>query len=209
MSELEDEAPELEPEDAPQESLRSLPRWKVASLALAVVSILVGFGMQVTAGDGGETATTSAPGSASGSASSPELSGSLVPQGTPPITPGGQEGEPQGEASADEAPGGASDWSPFFVKGGFSFFVGFCIGYALRTFFKVSAVALGLVFLLLFGLEYVGFIQVDWASAGELYDQVVARLSGELESLKGFVTGSLPSVGLAGLGLFAGFKRTR
>jgi uncharacterized membrane protein (Fun14 family) len=95
------------------------------------------------------------------------------------------------------------------VKGGFSFFVGFCIGYALRAFFKISAVALGVVFLAIFGLQQIGIVEVDWGTAGELYDAAIEKVSGELDSFRGFLTGSLPSAGLAAFGLYAGFRRTR
>ena len=39
-------------------------------------------------------------------------------------------------------------------------------------------------------------------------DVALARITRELESLSDFVSGTLPSAGLASFGLFAGFKRS-
>ena len=171
------------------------------------MSVLFGFGLRMASGSTGDSGGASSP--AADTATTTTQS-SLLPSGTPGTFPGS--GETDG-GSGGGAPATAAaeegDWSPFFIKGGFSFFVGFCIGYALRAFFKISAVALGLVFLVVFGLEYAGLLQVDWDSAGELYDAAIAKLGTEFDSAKAFITGSLPSAGLAGLGLYAGFKRTR
>lgn len=101
---------------------------------------------------------------------------------------------------------GLGAWSPFLVKGGFSFVVGFCLGYALRAFFKISAIALGVIFLALFALQHFEIVTIDWSAFEKVYDDGVARLSGEFESLKATMNGSLPSAALAGLGLFTGFK---
>jgi uncharacterized membrane protein (Fun14 family) len=192
---------------APEQGARpgALPVWKKALLGLAAASVLFGFGLRVFAGPSvSPTSEEAAPTPRSTGVTAPQ-SGSLLPGGTPgtvPETTGGGETT----AAAPDEPG---DWSPLFIKGGFSFFVGFCIGYALRAFFKISAVALGLVFLVIFGLEYTGLIEVDWQTASGWYDAALEKVSTEFESVKGFVTGSLPSAGLAVVGLYAGFKRTK
>jgi len=133
---------ELEEEFDEQEPYR-IPLWKKLLLALAVASVLFGLGLQVFGGE-------AAPGT--GTAGTPSAAGGA---GFVPATSPG--GAPTGTAES----GSASEWSPFFVKGGFSFFVGFCIGYALRAFFKISAVALGIVFLAIFGLQQIGIVEVD------------------------------------------------
>lgn len=187
MAEDEPELPHDDEEAAPA----ALPLWKKVVVGLSILSVLFGFGLQAMADD--------AP------PSSPPPGSALTDGGStilPTTFPRAEQEEPTATATA-------SEYSPFFVKGGFSFFVGFCIGYALRAFFKISAVALGVVFLVIFGLQQLGVVDVDWDTAGELYDSALAKLSDEFQSFKGFITGSLPSAALAGLGLYTGFKRTR
>ena len=108
---------------------------------------------------------------------------------------------------AEETPEPAADWYPAVFRLGFSFFVGFCIAYALRAFFKVSLAAIGVILLALFGLQYAGVVQVDWSAMGRHYDGVVGWLAGQFSGFKNFVTGYLPSAASAGVGLFAGFRR--
>jgi uncharacterized membrane protein (Fun14 family) len=192
-----------------------LPRWKKLLLATAALFVLVGFALRAAADEAPGSGTSVARDDAATTA--PGTRTSLVPGGTPGTFPETSPGappedptrEPGSDPDASAATDRPSDWSPFFIKGGFSFFVGFCIGYALRAFFKISAVALGLVFLVLFALQYFELIQVDWAAADTLFDAAVDKVAGELGSVKGFVTGSLPSAALAAGGLYAGFKRTR
>jgi uncharacterized membrane protein (Fun14 family) len=90
---------------------------------------------------------------------------------------------------------------------GFSFFVGFAIAYALRTFLKVSIVTIGILLLGLFGLQYAGVITVDWAAMEQHYDTVVAWLRTETETFRTFVTGYLPSSAMGVLGMVVGFRR--
>ena len=114
---------------------------------------------------------------------------------------------PRQEIPDAQASGAASDWSPALMKGGLSFIVGFCIGYALRTFFRIGAVMMGLVLLAVFGLSYAGVVQVDWTAINGFFDRAVAGIKDQVGSVQTFVAGSLPSAGLAGAGLFTGFKK--
>ena len=98
-------------------------------------------------------------------------------------------------------------WSPFFLKGSFSFFVAFCVGYATRVWLKAAALVLGTFFLGVFLLSYAGALDVDWTTLESWWDALTARVRSEAADFKTFVTGSLPAAGLAGLGLLAGFKR--
>ena len=115
-------------EKKPQSAERKpLPRWKKIAMGVAALFVVVGLSLSAfgSSGDaGGDAGAVTAPGG--------QAAGFL---------PGQAGGESTQTSAADDSP---SSWSPFFVKGGFGFFVGFCIGYALRTFFKVSAVAVGL-----------------------------------------------------------------
>jgi len=101
----------------------------------------------------------------------------------------------------------ATPWSPLFLKGGLSIFVGLCVGHALRAFMKLSMIALGVAFIVMLGLQYSGLLEIDWEAASGFYDQLSTRVAGELASLRSFIAGSLPSAGLGSVGLIAGFKR--
>jgi uncharacterized membrane protein (Fun14 family) len=198
VSEELDEREVAEPSaDAPRGLLQrigELARWQKVLLACSVASIALGLCLELFGG--GEEPTPVESAGASGAGVAPQAT-SLVP-----TTP---DGPASGEAPAPED-ASAGGWSPFFVKGGFSFFFGFCVGYALRAFFKVSAIALGVIFLALLGLQQVGFVEIRWDAISAAWDGTTAKLSDELESIKTFLTGSLPSAALGGLGLFAGFK---
>lgn len=133
----------------------------------------------------------------------PGLPGST---GEPAATPEGEDaGEPSGEAVVGADPD--DPWSPAIFRMGFSFFVGFAMAFALRTFAKVTLFSAGVFFLLLFGLQYAGLVEVKWTAMADRYDTIQAWLKAQLGGFQAFVTGYLPSAaaGLAGLGL--GFIR--
>lgn len=94
------------------------------------------------------------------------------------------------------------------AKGGLSFFLAFCVGYALRTFIKGAMLVIGIVALAIFGLQKAGIVgEIDWEVARGYWDDLTAGIGRQFESLKTFVAGSLPSAGSAGLGLLVGFRR--
>lgn len=98
-------------------------------------------------------------------------------------------------------------WSPTIFRLGFSFFVGFAVAYAVRTFIKLSVVAAGFVLLLLFGLQYAGIIEVRWGRIADHYDTFGGWFSGQFKSLSSFITGELPSAASVTAGLVLGFRR--
>jgi uncharacterized membrane protein (Fun14 family) len=108
----------------------------------------------------------------------------------------------------EEAPAiQVGDWSALFMKLGFSFFVGFSIGYAVSTGLRLAAFTAGLIFLLLFGLQYAGLITVNWHGMESWYDALIAWLKPHIGSFREFIASNLPASGLAAAGLFVGFKR--
>jgi len=112
-----------------------------------------------------------------------------------------------GESEVPAAESGIHGWSPFFMKGGFSFIIGFAVGYAVRTFLKMSLLIAGVVSLAVFGLSYAGLVDVDWSTISGLFDDAMARVREEAGHFKTFVTGSLPSASFAAVGLLFGFRR--
>lgn len=176
---------------------RSMPFWKKFLFTLATLSLLLGLGLKsygALQGSDGNAAHAAGQGSGSSAlVAGAEASGSSGSAG--------QDAESAGKMERLQA------WSPTFLKLGFSFFIGVAVGYALRTFFKFGLVAVGAIALAIFGLSYMGLLEVDWVAIESRYDALALRLREEISSLAGFAKGSLPSAALGGLGLFAGLKR--
>jgi uncharacterized membrane protein (Fun14 family) len=99
------------------------------------------------------------------------------------------------------------DWSAFLMKLGFSFVVGFSIGYAAAGFLRLTVFILGSIFLLLFALQYIGLIHVNWGGMEGFYDSFILWLKPHIGSFKDFITGNMSSSVLASAGLWMGFKR--
>ena len=177
-------------------SLKNLPVWNKLLLVLAVLSMLAGAGLWAARAVGGER-PTSQRAQAGGQAGA---MGFVDPQTGKNRPLAGGTGQQQ-EAAAD-------DWSPAFFKLGGSFLIGFCMGYALRAFFKMSIVALGVVFLAMFALNYYSKEPIiNWSAVSGLMEQLMAKVQSEMGGFKTFVEGSLPSASLAALGLYTGFKK--
>jgi uncharacterized membrane protein (Fun14 family) len=178
------------PENAPK---RALPPWKKLLLAVAGVFVLVGAVLgfahdkKTTSGDGATVQST----------------------GGEHHYLSGEDSTGAGTGAEGTEAGGVTSYSPFFVKGGLSFFAGFAIGFALRAFFKISLLVIGLILLAIFGLSYAGVdvIHIDWTKLDAYFDQFAAAVKEQASGFKTFVTGSLPSAALATLGLLTGFKR--
>ncbi len=189
----EDRNPSDAPGDRQQQSLdrgetRRLAGWQKIAVGISVALTLVGLAVYA-AGSFGEAA---APATRKRAPVQPK---GFVPTGTSETS------------DTAEAPAGEGDWRPVLFRLGFSFFVGFCVAYALRAFFKISIVAIGLVLLLLFGLQYAGLIDVDWAAMEGCYDSASAWLWRQVTSLRRFVTGYLPSSASGIAGMAVGLKR--
>lgn len=103
--------------------------------------------------------------------------------------------------------GAASDWAPGLLKMGFSFFVCFAMGYAARKFLKIGLVVAGVAFGLLFLASHLGYVQVNWQVMSDAWDGLWVNAKGQFDSMKAFITGSLPAAGMGAVGLYAGFRQ--
>jgi len=101
----------------------------------------------------------------------------------------------------------AGNWVALFTYMGFSFFVGFAIGFAVKTFLKILFFLSGTVFIILFLLEYNDLIDVKWEAFEQIYNSLIAWVSPHLGGLKNFITANLSSAGMAALGLFWGLRK--
>ena len=101
----------------------------------------------------------------------------------------------------------AGNWIALFTYMGFSFFAGYVIGFATRTFLKFTFFLAGTALILLFVLQYNNLIDVKWEAFETLYNGLITWISPHLGGLKNFITANLSSAAMAGLGLFWGFRR--
>jgi uncharacterized membrane protein (Fun14 family) len=118
-----------------------------------------------------------------------------------------------GDADADPGAGAASEssrealWPGALFRLGFSFFAGFCIGFAARTFLRISLVAIGLVLIVVMGLQYAGLLSVEWDAMARVFDNFVDWLRGNIAGFRGFITGALPYAASALGGLWMGWRK--
>ena len=171
---------------APKTYMRTLPGWKKLLIVFAGLMVVVGFVALFTEDPAQSGAVDGSTGEV--------LPSTLVPSGRPGDAPAGAD---QPEPA----------WSEAFFGLGFSFFVGFAVGYAARAFLKLVLIFVGLFAVGLFLLSYSGFVIIDWDAMDQTFSRFGEAVKGQFGAFRSFITGSLPSAGLAGLGLFAGFKK--
>jgi uncharacterized membrane protein (Fun14 family) len=182
-----------------------LPAWKKALLAGSCLVMVLGAALQ-------GYSYVRGPGEAA--QPKPPAVKPSAPKGLAPIKPFGPVSPQPSASDPATAPTTATAegldlWSPAVFRLGFSFFVGFCVGYALRVFFKISLIAIGLILLALFGLQYGGVVSVNWSALQQHYGSVGRWLAAQASSFRQFVTGYLPSAGLGSFGLVTGFRKNR
>ncbi len=192
LSLVEDEEPKKTKSDEADER-EPMPSWRTwlagAALMLGLVgAILYAIGMM------GEPPTPAD--------SQSEPAGGFSAQSLTPHSLDGGGSQPATEADLH-----LTDWSTLLMKLGFSFVVGFSIAYAVSGFLKLSLFVAGLAFLLLFGLQYAGLIEINWHNMEGHYDAFIAWLQPRIGSFREFITSNLPASGMAAAGLVVGFKR--
>lgn len=119
----------------------------------------------------------------------------------------GEEGGSGETENADDNGVGLKDLSPTFLKGGFGMFVGFAIGFAIRAFLRLAVLIVGVYMLALTLMAYAGWVEIHWDVMGDQFDQLVENLDAQFKSFKAFLTGSIPTSGMAALGFFVGLKK--
>ena len=97
--------------------------------------------------------------------------------------------------------------SVFLVKGGFGAFIGFAIGFAIRSFVRLAVVMLGVYFLALMFMSHAGWVEIHWSLMQDQFNRSVATLGEQFTSFKAFLTGAIPSSSMGALGLAWGLRR--
>ena len=183
--------------------------WKKALLVLSVLMMGAGVAAPLVLGGrgAGEQRLATGPGTSPtdaepGGGDVTGVARSFVDGGTAPST----DTAPDIESETDVRPGD-DVWSAVLFRLGFSFFVGFSLGYAVRMFFKFTVVGIGMMLFMLFGLEYAGLIEVHWAAFEGRFDSIAPWIEEQAGGFRAFVTGQLPAAGTALAGLVVGWMR--
>ena len=186
-------------------AIKASPRWKKVVIGGATV-LLIGGLVLMTLEEPSDARTPGRSDLTSADVGRPLTGNSVVDDTTriplPPPWPRSDEPRPRSEPAPEDG-----EWSPAMVRGGFGFFVGFAVGLALRMFFRISMIVIGLNLLVLMGLSEMGWLDVRWDIMQEQFDHWSSRFGDEFSQFKTLVAGSLPTVGLSGLGMFTGFRK--
>ncbi len=112
-------------------------------------------------------------------------------------------------------PGGSRDpqsflfsLAPYLTEGGFSFFVGFCLGYFLRLLAKTAMLIVGAVYCCLIILSHYGIITVDWGSFQQILHSLLLNTQTQVESVRQVIQVGLPSAAMGGIGVWRGLKKS-
>ena len=225
---LEDREETASPEEEVQTETavpRRLPRWKIVLVSLALLMGVAGMVLHPQSPSGIQETRTVGNLSASGAdplPDSPAFQSDPVPAFDPtfdmmeetaeePLPPDWERRlkEETCPASADCWRTGFlfEDWSPLLTKLGFSFVVGFSIGYVLLIFLRTTAFLAGLVLLALFGLQYLGVLYLNWQNIETSYQSVLSWVLPRAENFRDFITHNLSSSGMAAMGILTGLTR--
>jgi len=99
------------------------------------------------------------------------------------------------------------EWSGPLMRLGFSFVAGFSLGYALAFFLKLTLVIVGGLLLVLFGLQYVSLVEVNWPGIQTYYEAFVSWIQPRAGSFREFVISNVPAMSMAALGLLLGLRK--
>ncbi len=210
---------------------RPITRGTRIGLIISIALMILGGGLwmvALAAGPGETGGSTASPAATAGEddgsgGAGPAGGSALQPRGLAPVIPPGS--TPEGDDSAaddgavpgdgddvpaaDADPGPLETWSPTIFRLGFSFFVGFAIAFAVRSFLKVAVLIAGVILIVLFALQYFGAIDVNWALMESWFTNAGGWVKAQASSVQEFVTGYLPSGASALAGLTMGFRRGR
>ncbi len=177
--------------------------WKIGAVAVAALLLVAGGAMALFGGGDASPAKvneSAGTGSFGGAGEIPGARGFSGSGGVSTTTV-----EPVTETADDGSATGLL--SPALVRGGISFFAAFAVAFALRSFVKLFVIFAGVWVASLFFLASLGWIEVHWTLIDDQFMSWTQGLGAQFQSISSFITGSLPSAGLAGLGLVAGLKK--
>ncbi len=205
----EDREESASPEEVQTETVvpRRLPRWKIALVSLALLMGVAGMVLHPQSPSGVQETRTVGNLSVSGTDTLPDpptFQSAPVPAFDP-------DSDMMEETTEEPLPPDwerrLEDWSPLLTKLGFSFVVGFSIGYVLLIFLRTTAFLAGLIMLALFGLQYLGVLYLDWQNIETSYQSILSWVLPRAENFRDFITHNLSSSGMAAMGILTGLTR--
>ena len=99
-------------------------------------------------------------------------------------------------------------WPVAALRSGAGCLLGFIAGATFRLFLKLGLVIGFAVGVVLFGLSYMGWIDLPFGSFGELQAAIADFIKVQGQSMHEVMTGYLPSSALTGAGLFSGVTQS-
>jgi uncharacterized membrane protein (Fun14 family) len=99
--------------------------------------------------------------------------------------------------------------SPWAMKVGASFMGGFLLGFALRTFLRITATVVALGAALFLGISYFGGKNIDLTEARTKYEGAIHWVEDQAYRLKDSAQAHIPHSGTGLIGAFTGFRRKR
>ena len=203
----EDREETASPEEVQTEMPRRLPRWKIVLVSLALLMGVAGMALHPQASSGTTETRTVGNLSASGADTLPDPP-AFQSAPAPAFDPAFDRMEETTEAPLPpDWERRLEDWSPLLTKLGFSFVVGFSIGYVLLIFLRTTAFLAGVVMLALFGLQYLGVLYLNWQNIETSYQSVLSWVLPRAENFRDFITHNLSSSGMAAMGILTGLTR--
>lgn len=94
-----------------------------------------------------------------------------------------------------------------FTIMGFSLFIGYAIGMAIKKIMFFGIFVIGVFFLGVTLLAYNGFLSVQWESLQGGYDTIASGLAATGNAYLGWLVAQLPIASSGTIGLLMGFKR--
>ncbi len=179
-------------------SAAAMPMWKIIALVVSGIVAASGLGLMVYSG---VTAPDPAPRTA------PEGPGELDPGATGFLPGQPRTGDPAPDPDPADEDRWLDDYSPAIFRLGFAFFVGFALGYAMKTFFKIVLIIVGVLLFTLLGLEHMEWISVNWDEVRGGYDSAAGWAQAQFASFGDFVKGAVPSTASAIGGLAVALKK--
>jgi len=98
-------------------------------------------------------------------------------------------------------------WSEVVYKFSFGCLLGFLCGYAIRSFLGQALVFCAIFSLVIYTLNYAGFLTVEWTSIDQAFSGVLGGVEQQAQGFRSFVTGTVPATLLAAFGLYVGFRK--
>jgi uncharacterized membrane protein (Fun14 family) len=97
--------------------------------------------------------------------------------------------------------------TPMIVQLGFGGVAGLAVGYAVKKLLKLVVLLIGVFFLGLAYLKYIGLIEIHFDKLSEAFNQLAEKILGGGLVLPNILSTNLPAVGGFAAGFVLGFKK--